>query len=135
MATTIDASKSITQSAARAYLAGDRRKAFDLFRCDPAQAQFRTFEGFDAGFARRLVSADPRVFAEAVLKRRYDEIARSCEWMTGDDEAQLIARALERLERAEQADIVGLEYALLRLQPHTLSALEVATAVIKAIGT
>lgn len=126
MTSTLDASRAIHQAAFRAFLAGDRRQALDLYRMD-ANAAPTTFERFEIDFARRLVTAGPQEFVAALMQRAYD-----AEHLV--DVRAVYRSALDALERMNQTDTLDLEYKLLRAQPHDLTAPQAADIVLRLMG-
>jgi hypothetical protein len=127
MNSTYDATKMLRDTAARAFISGNRRQAFDLYRCDPQAGHALVFEQWEESFARDLVQRDPRQFSCALLKQGYDNA-------TLPETRETFHKALDALDRMEDGNVSSLEYALRRARPHTLAPSQVAEIVGKIMG-
>lgn len=126
MTSILDATKTLRDAAARSFLDGNRRQAFDLYRCDP-QAGNQQFDQWVESFSRDLVQKDPRQFACAVLKLGYDHA-------TLPEMREACHRALDALDRMQDGTVASLEYALRRARPHTLSPAQAVAIIGKIMG-
>lgn len=124
----------IQPSIDRAFLAGEHRNAFNLYRLTGEHTLHTSFETFCEQTARRIVDNDPRVWVEAAIKRRLAELQRST-GMADQMNSGVCRAALEALDAMSGDNARTLRFELRRIPAlHVLSGLDLAGIICRLRG-